>query len=232
MSSARPPTAGQLATDLPGVTTYLTGHDESSGQAIIHSVRPAVWTPLLQNTMGFNVVYTTSQFPASLNNNVDISTHDDLLAAGALGLTNPNGTVARLVDFAPGTAPIIHRTQSLDFGIVIEGAVEMVLDSGESQVLRRGDVAVQRATMHGWRNVSETEWARMFFVLQHCDEVRVAGQVYKEDLAAATGVEGIPASNPGAGTEAEAGAAAEAEAKAETETAGTKAKASSGAGGV
>lgn len=60
----------------------------------------------------------------------------------------------------------MHRTQSLDYGVVIEGEVEMVLDDGVSTVMGRGDVAVQRGTSHGWRNVSKTEWARMFFVLQ------------------------------------------------------------------
>lgn len=210
MTSSRPLNSGQIATDLPGVTAYLTGHDESSGKAIIQSVRAGTWTPLLQNTLAFNVVYTTSQFPVSFTNNADITAHDNLVAGGTLGLTNANGTVARLVDFAPGSAPVIHRTQSLDYGIVIEGAVEMVLDSGESKILRRGDVAVQRGTMHGWKNVSETEWARMFFVLQHCDDIQVAGQAYGEDLGTAADVAEIPSSNPGAGAGAGAGAGTEA----------------------
>ena len=210
MSSSRPPNPGQVAPDLPGVSHYLTGHDESTGKAIIHSVRPGKWTPLLENQLGFNVVYTTSQFPVSVANDADIATHDDLVASGTLGLTNPHGTVARMVDFAPGSQPVMHRTQSLDYGIVIEGAVEMLLDSGESKTLRRGDVAVQRATMHGWRNVSETEWARMFFVLQHCDEVRVAGQDYKEDLGVARDVAGIPPSaKPGSGPGPGSGSGAE-----------------------
>lgn len=194
--SSRPPNPGQLAPHLPGVTTYLTGHDPGTGKAIIHSARPGNWTnPLVDNTLGFHVIYTTSEFPVSLDNDVDITTHDDLLARdGGLGLTIPHGTVARMVDFAPGSGPLMHRTQSLDYGIVIEGVIEMVLDSGETRTLRRGDVAVQRATMHGWKNPSETEWARMFFVLQHCGDVQVAGKEYKEDLGDAGSGEGIPSS--------------------------------------
>lgn len=203
MSSSRPLNSGQLATELPGVTTYLTGHDESSGKAIIQSVRAGVWTPGLQNQLGFNVVYTTSQFPVSLANDADITAHDNLVAGGSLGLTNLNGTVARLVDFAPGSSPVVHRTQSLDYGIVIEGSVEMVLDSGESKILHRGDVAVQRGTMHGWKNASDTEWARMFFVLQHCEEIHVAGNVYGEDLGTTVDVSGIPPSSPEPGRERE-----------------------------
>jgi quercetin dioxygenase-like cupin family protein len=142
--------------------------------------------------MGFNEVYTTSSFPVSLNNNTDITAHDTLLSSGKLGLVNPGGTVCRIVDFAPGFDCMMHRTQSLDFGVVIEGKIELLLDSGEKQVMQRGDVAVQRATMHAWRNPSETEWARMMFVLQDCEKVELGGKVLKEDLG--KGTEGLPAS--------------------------------------
>lgn len=81
-----------------------------------------------------------------------------------------------MVDFAPASDCMMHRTQSLDYGIVLEGAIELVLDSGETRLMRRGDVAVQRATMHAWRNPSETEWARMVFVLQDCQPLAVGGE--------------------------------------------------------
>lgn len=87
---------------------------------------------------------------------------------------------------------MMHRTQSLDFGVVLEGSIELVLDSGETQLMHRGDVAVQRATMHAWRNPSENEWARMMFVLQDCQKVELEGKVLKEDLG--RGTEGLPPS--------------------------------------
>lgn len=80
----------------------------------------------------------------------------------------------------------MHRTKSLDYGIVLEGEVELVLDSGERRRMGPGDVAVQRATMHQWRNVDEKRWARMMFVLMDC----VVGEGAKgEDLGA--GVDGL-----------------------------------------
>lgn len=87
---------------------------------------------------------------------------------------------------------MMHRTQSLDYGIVLEGEIELVLDSGDTQLMGRGDVAVQRATMHAWRNPSKTEWARMIFVLQDCKSLTVAGQNMKEDLG--RGTVGLPPS--------------------------------------
>lgn len=100
--------------------------------------------------------------------------------------------MCRMVDFSPNYTCMMHRTQSLDFGIVIEGEIEMVLDSGETVKMKRGDVAVQRATMHAWRNCSDTEWARMVFVLQDCQKPEVGGKLLGEDLG--RGVEGLPPS--------------------------------------
>lgn len=174
---------GQLSgNNLPPVTTFLTGHDDSTGKAIVAADRPASWTAFDDNKMAFDVVYTTYKFPPSMNDDVDIKAHDALLSSKKLGLVNPGGTVCRRVDFAPGSPGLMHRTQSLDYGIVVEGSIEMVLDSGETRLMSRGDVAVQRATMHSWRNTSNTEWARMIFVLQESEKVMIKGEAYGEDL--------------------------------------------------
>ncbi|KAK4466367.1 hypothetical protein QBC42DRAFT_83246 [Cladorrhinum samala] len=82
----------------------------------------------------------------------------------------------------------MHRTQSLDYGIVIEGNIDMILDSGERYKMKRGDVVVQRATQHQWVNTSETEWARTMFVLQDCKPLVVGGEVMGEDLGTNSGL--------------------------------------------
>lgn len=185
VTDSLPKQPGQVSS-LPPLTSYLTGHDESSGKSIIQSTRPAEWTPYEENTTAFNVVYTTSEFPPSLNSNVDIEKHDNLVNSKKLGVVNPGGTVCRIVDFGPGYECMMHRTQSLDYGVVLEGCVEMLLDSDQKQLMYRGDVAVQRATMHAWRNPSKTDWARMLFVAQDCQELSVGGKVLKEHLGTAS----------------------------------------------
>lgn len=152
--------------------------------------------------MAFNVIYTTSETPADLNDDADLTKHQQVAASGKLGLVNPGGTVCRIVDMAPGYITIFHRTQSIDYGVVLEGEVELLLDENfsattgtaltEAPVMRRGDVAVQRATMHGWKNHSNTEWARMLFVLTETTPLTVGGKKYGEDLG--SGVQGIPTS--------------------------------------
>ena len=57
----------------------------------------------------------------------------------------------------------MHRTQSVDYGIVLSGEMVLVLDDSET-VLRAGDVVVQRGTSHRWENRSQ-QTARMAFIL-------------------------------------------------------------------
>jgi quercetin dioxygenase-like cupin family protein len=51
----------------------------------------------------------------------------------------PLGSVARLIDFAPGMESPDHRAMSLDYGVVIEGKFELSLDSGEKKIMLPGD---------------------------------------------------------------------------------------------
>ncbi|KAK5661587.1 hypothetical protein OQA88_9684 [Cercophora sp. LCS_1] len=176
--------------DLPQLHRLITGHNEE-GKAIVQSHNDFEWVPYDSGRLAFSVAYTTSEFPVDLNKDKDIDEHKTVVASGNLGLVNPKGTVLRCVDFAPGYACDMHRTKSLDYGIVLEGEVDMVLDSGESYPMKRGDVAVQRATQHQWVNRSKTEWARMMFVLQDCQPLIVNGEEYGEDL---NQMEDLPAS--------------------------------------
>ncbi|KAI1077938.1 hypothetical protein F5B20DRAFT_247873 [Whalleya microplaca] len=180
----------QLSTDLPSTTTYLTGHNDA-GTAVVHSVRPAQWTAFEGGVMGFNQIYTNPS-PPDLNNDADVKFHDNIISGGKLGLATKGGSVCRMVDFGPRYECMMHRTQSLDFGIVVEGELDMLLDDGSVTRMKRGDIAVQRATMHAWRNPSTTSWARMVFVLQDTKPLFIGGKRFGEDYG--KGTEGLPPS--------------------------------------
>ena len=75
----------------------------------------------------------------------------------------PNGTTLRINEMPPGASSPMHRTQTVDYGIVLDGEVVLVLDDSET-VLRAGDVVVQRGTSHRWENRSEAP-ARVAFIL-------------------------------------------------------------------
>jgi quercetin dioxygenase-like cupin family protein len=57
----------------------------------------------------------------------------------------------------------MHRTESIDYGIVLEGEITLILDEGETTV-RAGDIVIQRGTNHGWANRSGKN-CRIAFVL-------------------------------------------------------------------
>jgi len=85
----------------------------------------------------------------------------------------------------------MHRTESIDYGVVLEGEMELILDSGETRIMRRGDVCVQRGTMHAWKNVTANEgWARMLFSLVAAEKVVVGGKGLGEDLPGKVGDKG------------------------------------------
>lgn len=167
---------------------FITTHDEQ-GRAVIDTSLPseAPFYELPDKKAAFAQCYVTRGFPTALENGADTAVYRDYLQE-APGLTVRDGTVLRYVDIAPGLLSPMHRTVSLDYGVVLEGEVELVLDSGETRVLRRGDLCIQRGTMHAWRNCSETEWARMLYVLQPAQPVTVDGRELGEDYGTMTGV--------------------------------------------
>jgi len=62
-----------------------------------------------------------------------------------------DGTIFRCVEYQPGVAPRNHRTETIDYAIVLSGELEMDLD-GTVVRLKQGDVVVQQNTMHNWMN--------------------------------------------------------------------------------
>ncbi|MFO1081809.1 MAG: cupin domain-containing protein [Reyranellaceae bacterium] len=67
------------------------------------------------------------------------------------GTTRANGTVFRVIEYAPGVTPRNHRTDSIDYAVVLSGQIDMELDD-QLVTLRAGDVLVQRGTIHNWVN--------------------------------------------------------------------------------
>lgn len=119
----------------------VTGHDER-GRAVVQF--DDVSSKLVSKREGHNsfVVWTTVGHP------VDNSGTEDG-AMRPVGTELRNGSVFRIMKLDPGVAPRPHRTDSIDYLIVLSGAVTMELDEG-SVDLRAGDLLVQRGTFHNW----------------------------------------------------------------------------------
>ncbi len=114
------------------------------------------------------VVWTTEGFPVDNNGDEDQGLRKT-------GTTLDNGTVFRILELAPGVSPRNHRTDSIDYAVIMSGEVDMELDDTTVH-LKAGDVLVQRGTIHNWVNRG-TEPCVIAFVLIAAKPVTVGGQV-------------------------------------------------------
>ena len=125
------------------VRRVVTGHD-ADGRAIvkIDEVSKHVFTGRAGATACS--IWTTEGLPANDDGAADEGVRK-------VGTTLKNGTIFRVIEFAPGLAARNHRTDSIDYIVVIAGEIDMELD--ETVVhLKAGDVMVQRGTIYNWIN--------------------------------------------------------------------------------
>ena len=114
------------------------------------------------------VIWSTGSFPADNSDDRDGGARE-------LGTTDPNGTVFRVVEYQPGVAPRNHRTESIDYAVVLAGEIDMELE-GTAVHLKQGDVLVQRGTLHNWINRG-TAPCVMAFVLVDAKSAVAGGKV-------------------------------------------------------
>jgi hypothetical protein len=142
----------------------VTGHDRSGVSVVVSDGPVPVTRELPDDGVAFHEVWVTSSSPASIHAAAEDPT------AGALTVPPPaRGTRIRINEFLPGhlderglQSPV-HRTESIDYGIVLEGEITLVLSEGEVTA-HAGDIVVQRGTDHAWANRGDSV-ARVAFVL-------------------------------------------------------------------
>ena len=150
------------------VRRVVTGHD-SEGRAVatidevsqnLRSARPGATAC---------VVWTSQGFPVDNTGKAD----DGLRETGT---TLDNGTVFRILELQPGNIPRVHRTDSLDYAVIMSGEIDMELETGQITHLKAGDVVVQRGTVHNWINRGP-EPCVIAFVLIAAKPVEAGGKV-------------------------------------------------------
>jgi len=165
------------------VRRVVTGHREGRAVVLFDSAAP---NQKLRQASGLvsTLVWVTDETPADISGSSD-------RAAREIGVPPPpNGSILRVVDFPPERAPRsrqailaemgvgdhggarhpgMHRTRSVDYAIVLEGEIDMLLDEGEVH-LAAGDVLVQQGTNHAWVNRGRIP-CRIAFVLIDAKEI-------------------------------------------------------------
>jgi mannose-6-phosphate isomerase-like protein (cupin superfamily) len=174
---------------LTPIRRIVTGHD-AHGKAIVSEVGPLSKVVAIDRIPGtvFHEVWSTAQSPVRIDNGEDPTQGDlrlpppkngtrirfvdippdtaEFLAHGAQRMQD---AFAQVGDATASTVradsphPVMHRTETVDYGIVIDGEITLVLDDSEIP-LHKGDVVIQRGTNHSWANRS-SEPCRMLFML-------------------------------------------------------------------
>ena len=145
----------------------VTGHD-ANGKAVVkidETVKNVISSRPGANS---SVIWSTDKFPTDNDDAYDGSQRK-------VGTSTDTGTVFRVVQFNPGVSPRNHRTDSIDYAVVMAGEIDMELDDGKVVHLKAGDVLVQRGTIHNWVNKGK-EPCQIAFVLVGAKPVTAGGK--------------------------------------------------------
>ena len=96
----------------------------------------------------------------------------------------PHGSRFAVIDFPPGNPVAFHRTETLDYVIVLEGEIDMDLDDS-SVHLKAGEILIQRGTYHAWVNRGAVR-ARIAVVLLDAEPLGIGKPVRAGTTASAT----------------------------------------------
>src|SRR6476619_6235010 len=151
------------------VRRIVTGHD-AAGKAVVGSDERMTGTV----RPGRCGIWSTDRMPVD-NSDAAAAEQRQGFVVRHNYVGSGQGTVVRITEFAPGSPKFMHRTETLDYAILLSGECDLELDDGKTVHLTQGDVVVQRGTMHAWVN-NGTQPCVFAFVLIDADPVSVAGQ--------------------------------------------------------
>ena len=147
----------------------VTGHD-AAGRSVVLSDAPTPKT-LDVGTAAFHEVWIADATPVAIAASEPEPTDRPVRTPPPAG-----GLLVRFTEMAPGAESPMHRTQSVDVGVVLEGETWLLLDDGSETRVGAGDAVVQRGTNHAWANRSDRAVRMMFVLIDGAitDELRAA----------------------------------------------------------
>jgi len=150
------------------VRRVVTGHDKD-GRAVAMIADVSKHQRSARPGATACVVWTSQGFPVDNDGGADEGGRET-------GTTLEGGTVFRILELQPGNTPRVHRTDSLDYAVIMSGEIDMELESGQITHLKAGDVVVQRGTVHNWINRGPDPCV-IAFVLIAAKPVEAGGKV-------------------------------------------------------
>jgi quercetin dioxygenase-like cupin family protein len=159
------------------VRRIVTGHD-AAGKAVVASDERMIGTTR-QGRAGIArcEIWSTDKMPVD-NSDAAAAEQRKGFVVRHNYVGSGQGTVVRITEFAPGSPKFMHRTETLDYAILLSGECDLELDDGAMVHLTQGDIVVQRGTMHAWVN-NGTQPCVFAFVLIDAKPAEAAGQTLR-----------------------------------------------------
>ena len=156
------------------VRRVVTGHD-AAGKAVVTSDERMIGTTRPGRAgIARCEIWSTNQMPVD-NSDAAAAEQRKGFVVQHNYVGSGQGTVVRITEFAPGAPKFMHRTETLDYAILLSGECDLELDDGKTLHLTQGDVVVQRGTMHAWVNTG-TQPCVFAFVLIDAKPTEAGGR--------------------------------------------------------
>ena len=161
----------------------VTGHD-ANGKAVVASdeVLTAVSRRIGTAITGCEI-WSTDRMPVDNSPEADAAQRKGYVVRHNY-VGSGQGTTCRITELAPGHGRFRHRTETVDYAILLSGEIDMELENDEVVHLKPGDVVVQRGTMHTWVNKG-TVPAVFAFILIDAKPAEVNGELLRTVYPAA-----------------------------------------------
>jgi len=159
------------------VRRIVTGHD-ANGKAVVASDErlTAVSRRIGANITGCEM-WSTDRMP--------VNNSEEAAAAQRAGFVKRynyvgtgHGTAFRITEWAPGHARFTHRTETVDYAILLSGEIDLELENDEVVHMKPGDVVIQRGTTHTWVNRGSVP-AVTAFILIDAKPAEVNGELLR-----------------------------------------------------
>jgi len=153
-----------MATHLPAPRVVIASNDSEGKSVISSDTTNPLFGPFGPKASQFTTLYSTEAVP--------VSNTAPLPSSSTTSIPRPtkNGTVFCTSDMPPNMISAFHRTQTLDYMVVLKGQITLRVDDGKEVTVGEGEMVVNRGNIHAWIN-NTNEWTRMLFVMLDAEKV-------------------------------------------------------------
>ncbi|WVQ76530.1 hypothetical protein IAR50_006200 [Cryptococcus sp. DSM 104548] len=166
----------------PSFRRIITTHhpSDTTGDNVSYHDHTVPLRPVLPG-IHISPLYSSPDLPTH-NPHIISSEHISGAVSAVPGVVLPGGTNAQVTHYAPHASVPLHRTSSIDYNVVVQGSIFLIVPNGQGgekkEEVKAGELVVQTGTLHGWE--AGKEGARIVTVVVEAKAVDVGGKVLQD----------------------------------------------------